>query len=215
VSFNDLLKQYQVKPEEPEKLAAPIKPAEPVKLATPPARTPQPVKPAEPAPTEPLRPAPVRPAAPPVEPTRPVTPPEPVRPVPSVQPKPFRPVSGAQKLLEELDQDVRDGGSKPHPVRPLRPGTHRQTAPRPRPTASRHTLPPYWYVDAVLLGVTVLAGLAILANWNSVMDAAMRLIMSLADMAIAVVIVLGVVLFVILILRRRIRLQRIRRWWRL
>jgi len=212
VSFNDLLKQYQVKPEEPEKLAAPIKPAEPVKLATPPARTPQPVKPAEPAPTEPLRPAPVRPAAPPVEPTRPVTPPEPVRPVPSVQPKPSRPVSGAQKLLEELDQDVRDGGSKPHPVRPLRPGTHRQTAPRPRPTASRHTLPPYWYVDALLLGITLLAALSIFVHWDSVMDGAMRLIMTVADMAIVALIVLAIVFFVILMLRRRYRWRRWSRW---
>ena len=207
MSFNDLLKQYQVSPDELKPAQPPVKGPEPGKVNS------APVKPTQPA--KPVRPLePLKPASTPAQPVRPAEPATPI-PAPDKPVHPTRPASNAQQLLDELDHDVCGGAQKGEPVQPLRPGKDKQPAAQPPRTEAhptRRDLPPYWYIDAVLLGITILAALGILTNWNSVMDAAAKLIMTLADMAIVAIIVLGIALFVILALRRRYRW---RRWWRL
>lgn len=215
MSFNDLLKQYKVSPDEP-KPAQPVKPQPaPVQPVRPQPTPVQPVKPQS-APVQPVRPQPtpvqpVRPQSTPVQPVRPQ--PTPVQPAQPVKPKPTRP-SGAQQLLDDLEKDAHGGTPSLEPVQPLRPGKSKRPsarAPRPAPRQMGRDLPPYWYIDAILLGVTLLGALALLIHWDSVMDAAAELIMTLADVAIVAVIVLGAALFLILWLRRRYRW---RRWWR-
>lgn len=236
MSFNDLLKKYQIDPVQPEKPGPPVRqpqpaqpdplPAQPVKpVPMQPARQipVQPVMPmnsVKPAPEQPVKQVPAQPVRPaPVQPVRPAQPASvpPTRPADPVRrPEPAKPSSGAQQLLDELDTDVL--GGKQEPVQPLHPGNINRPHARPPRSTPGNTpkdLPPYWYLDVILLGVTVLAGLAILSSWDSVMDAVAGFIMSLADMALIIAVVLAVVLFVFLWLRRRYRWQRFLRRLRL
>lgn len=216
MNFNDLLKQYQVSPDQPRKPAP---------------QPPQPVKPVpQPEPVRPVTPVqPVKPAAPVQggQPSRPASsgkprsespaPPQPVHPAQPVKPAPQRPSSGAQQLLDELAQDIHGSKHQHQPVQPLRPGKDNRPAARIQHSdvpPARQNLPPYWYLDAIFLGVTLLAALMILINWHSLMDAAAQVIMNIADVAIVALIVLAAALIVILALRRRYRLWRVRRWWR-